>query len=224
MAYGKAASGLILAGALWASVAEFPVRHEHFHGACEGAMTVDDGGIRFAGPKGHAWFWRYDEIQQLRLEPEKIRILSYKDSKLRLGADREFEFAGELPVEELFRLWTVRMDQRFVAAIPAREAEGFSIPVKHLGRIGGSHGVLSFGADDVVYATEAGGDSRHWRYSDIAAISSSGPFQLTVTTFERARSHYGDRKDFNFQLKQSIPEAQYNQLWMEIERKSGRIQ
>jgi len=224
MAIVKAAIGLIAAGMLWASTPEFPVRHQHFDGTCQGVLTVNDSGIRFAGEKDHAWFWRYDEIQQLRLEPEKIRILSYKDSKLRLGADREFEFTGKLPVDDLFRLWTARMDQRFVAAIPTREAEGFSIPVKHLGRIGGSQGVLSFGDQDVVYATAAGGESRHWRYKDIAGISSTGPFQLTLTTFEQARSHYGDRKDFNFQLKQPIPEARYNQLWMEIERKSGRIQ
>jgi hypothetical protein len=224
MAYGKAASGLILAGVLWASAAEFPVRHEHFRGACPGVMTANEDGIRFAGQKGHAWFWRYEEIQQLRFEPGKIRILSYKDSKLRLGADREFEFTGQLPVEELFGLWTARMDQRFVAALPAREAEGFSILVKHLGRIGGSQGVLSFGSEDVVFDTTSTGDSRHWRYSDIAGVSSSGPFQLTVTTFEQARSHYGDRKEFNFQLKQPIAETKYNQLWMDIERKSGRIQ
>src|SRR5215467_2505406 len=101
MAYGKAASGLILVGMLWASAAEFPVRHEHFHGSCQGVMTVDGAGVRFMGEKGHAWFWRYEELQQLRLEPEKIHILSYKDSKLRMGADREFEFTGKLPAEEL---------------------------------------------------------------------------------------------------------------------------
>ena len=71
---------------------------------------------------------------------------------------------------------------------------------------------------------DSGEASRAERYSDIAGISSSGPFQLTVTTFEQARSHYGDRKEFNFQLKQPIPETRYNQLWMDIERKSGRIQ
>jgi hypothetical protein len=38
---------------------------------------------------------------------------------------------------------------------------------------------------------------------------------LTITTLE---------KGFNFQLKQPITEARYNQLWLQIEKKNGRIQ
>lgn len=56
---------------------------------------------------------------------------------------------------------------------------------------------------------------RTWRYSDIQFISSANPFQLTNTTLE---------KQFHFQLKQAITESTYNQLWLEIERKNGRIQ
>jgi len=70
-----------------------------------------------------------------------------------------------------------------------------------------------FAADAVVYDTP--GAPRTWRYSDIQFISSAGPFQLTVTTLE---------KQFNFQLKRSITESTYNQLWLEIEKKNGRIQ
>ena len=116
------------------------------------------------------------------------------------------------------------MDQRFVAALPEARAADLSIPAKHLRRIRGSEGTLAFGKDFVSYSTPAEGESRRWRFSDIDSISSSGPFQLTVTTFERALAHYGDRKGFNFQLKQPITEAAYNRLWTEIERKNGRIQ
>jgi hypothetical protein len=31
-------------------------------------------------------------------------------------------------------------------------------------------------------------------------------------------------KQFHFQLKQAINESTYNQLWLEIEKKNGRIQ
>jgi len=128
-----------------------------------------------------------------------------------------------------------RMDQRFIAAVApegglAEPAPGWRIPVKHLGgmnlklRTTGSEGTLAFGPDRITYSTAARDDSRAWRYSDIDSISSSGPFQLSITTFERARSHYGDRKGFNFQLKQPITEARYNELWLQIERKNGRIQ
>ena len=116
------------------------------------------------------------------------------------------------------------MDQRFVAALPEPGTEAFSVPVKHLKRISGSEGTLAFGEDYIAYFTNSEGDSRTWRFSDIDSISSSGPFQLTITTFERARSHYGDRKGFNFELKQALTETRYNQLWLQIERKNGKIQ
>jgi hypothetical protein len=33
--------------------------------------------------------------------------------------------------------------------------------------------------------------------------------------------HYGDRKGFNFQLKQPLDEARYNDLWLRLERSKG---
>jgi hypothetical protein len=201
-------------------------------------MTVDEDGVRFTGAqtgtKTHAWVWKYEDIQELTLGSGSIHILTYKESKLGLGGDREYDFTGKLPVETLYGLLRDRMDQRFIAAVVPRGlpdlAPGWSVPVKHLGgvtlklRTTGSGGTLVFGSDIITYTTEARDDSRAWRYSDIDSISSSGPFQLTITTFERARSHYGDRRGFNFQLEQPITEARYNELWLQIERKNGRIQ
>jgi hypothetical protein len=46
---------------------------------------------------------------------------------------------------------------------------------------------------------------------------------LTITTFELAPWHYGDRKEFNFRLKEPITEARYNELWLHIERKNGKL-
>jgi hypothetical protein len=226
MAFRKAAIGIVLVGCIAASAAQFPMRHQHVRKGCDGLMTVDDAGIAFEAPKGHSWHWKYADIQQLHLEPARIRILTYEDDKWRLGADREFEFTGAPPYESLLRIWNDVMDQRFVAALPplANVAGVFSILAKHLKRVSGSEGSLVFGNDSIAYSTAAAGESRTWRYSDIDSISSSGSFQLTITTFERARSHYGDRKGFNFQLKQPLTEARYNDIWLQIERKNGRIQ
>jgi hypothetical protein len=216
MAFGKAASCLILAGAVWAQAAQFTVRHEHLRGGCAGTMTVDENGVSFTGAKKHAWRWKYEDIQELRLAPESIHILTYKDSKLRLGKDREYNFTGSIPAEELYALLKERMDQRFVAAVgQVPGLPTWSLPVKHLRPIVGSEGTLAFGADAIVYSTPAKAESRTWRYSDIESIDSSGPFELTITTLE---------KGFNFQLKQPITEARYNQLWLQIEKKNGRIQ
>jgi hypothetical protein len=216
MAYGKAASCLILAGAIWAQGAQFTVRHEHLRKGCAGVMTVDENGVAFTGAKKHAWRWKYEDIQELRLAPESIYILTYKGSKLRVGEDREYNFTGKIPVEELYALLRERMDQRFVAALGVVSgAVSLLVPVKHLRPMAGSEGTLAFGAEAIVYSTPAKDESRTWRYSDIESIGSSGPFQLTITTLE---------KGFDFQLKQPITEARYNQLWLQIEKKNGRIQ
>ena len=70
MAIGKAAICMILSCApRWAQ--QFPVRHDHLRKFCAGTLTVDENGIRFNGPKGHAWNWPYAEIQQLTLYPGK---------------------------------------------------------------------------------------------------------------------------------------------------------
>jgi hypothetical protein len=125
-----------------------------------------------------------------------------------------YTFTGEFPTDDLERQWTAQLDQRFVAAVG--QASGLSslkFEVKQLALIKGTQGTLTFSGSAVVYDTAR--DPRTWRYNDIQFISSSNPFQLTITTLE---------KQFRFQLKQAITESAYNQLWLEIEKKNGRIQ
>ena len=123
MALGKTAGCVILA-ALAASAAQFTVRHKHLYGGCTGILTVDADGVRFAGAKGHFWTWNYPDIQQLRLEPRDLHILTYKDRKLKLGADQAYDFTGRIPSGELFSLLRDHMDQRFIAAVEP-PANGF---------------------------------------------------------------------------------------------------
>jgi hypothetical protein len=216
MAIRKAAICLILSSAaasLWAQ--QFPVRHQHLRKFCAGTLTVDERGIRFSGPKGHAWSWPYAEIQQLTLYPGSIHILSYKDSSSwKLGKDVAYTFTGKFPIELLEGQWSAKLDQRFVAAVGQPSGpSGPKFQVKQLGLTKGTQGTLTFAENAVVYDTSR--DARTWRYTDIQFISTSNPFQLTITTLE---------KQFHFQLKQAITESTYNQLWLEIEKKNGRIQ
>jgi len=228
MAFGKAGicflAGIFLtAPALWGADTQFTVRHEHLRKGCAGVMRVSDEGISFSGAHGHAWKWKYPDIHELKMAPDRITVLTYQDSRFRLGAGRVYQFTGAIP-KEVCQVWSKKLDQRFVAELADHPSGGWSAPAKHLKPITGSEGVLTFASDHIVYATDAKADSRTWRYSDIDNISSSGPFQLTITTYERAKSHYGDRKEFNFQLKQALNEARYNQLWLDIQIKNGRIQ
>ena len=222
MAIGKTTACLRCAAAMWAAEVKFEVRHEHLRKGCMGTLMLTDEGVSFSGPKKHVWSWKYADIQQLTLAPRRIEVLTYKENRWKLGADREYEFRGEVP-RELYGFLRAKLDQRFVAEVADVGSGGWSLPVKRLGRVRGTEGVLRFGPESVVYETPAKDGSRSWRYQDIAGISSSSPFQLTITSFERAKSHYGDRKGFNFQLKAALDEARYNQLWLDIETKNGRI-
>ncbi len=210
MAFRKIATCLILAAA--AHAAQFPVTYKKH----AGVLTVDESGVAYAGPKAQNWSWKFQDIQRLTLAPDRITVLTYEDNRYLLGADRSYEFTGHLPAPELYSLLNGRLDQRFVAAVAETSwPVQFSVPAKHLLRITGSAGTLSFGADAIVWSTPSKDDSRTWRYQDIATISSSGPFDFTITTLE---------KTFHFQLKQPLAEPQYNELWMQIEKKNGRIQ
>jgi len=224
MALGEKTIGVLMAAALSASAAQFPVRHAHVRRGCDGTLTVDEKGVAFAGPKGHAWSWKLEEIEELRLAPDGVTLVSYRDNGLLLGRDRQFRFLGQTPAAELYRLLLPRMEKRLVAEFAeATQGAIWSMAVKHLLRIHGSEGTLAFGEDAVVYRTAVKDDSRTWRYSDLDTISSSGPFQFTIVTYERDRSQYGDRRGFNFVLKEPIKESTYNDLWLKVERKNGRV-
>lgn len=195
-----------------------------------GILTVSESGIAFeqidAKKTAHRWNWRwaYQDIQQLKISPRRLTVLTYEDSAWKLGADRQYDFDLESKgsFEGAYGMLKRRLDQRLVAALPdAVRRPLWEVPVKHLRRFSGDEGVLEVGAGEIVYKSKKAGQSRTWRYEDIENISSSGPFQLTITTFEHARTHYGDRKDFNFALKQRLDENRYNDLWLRLNESQG---
>ncbi|MCL5742514.1 MAG: hypothetical protein M1541_01110 [Acidobacteria bacterium] len=214
------AVALLLAATASAGEFRYEVRHRRLPKSSQGTLIIGDTSVSFrqADGKKRALTWAYQDIQQLEIAPKTLRVLTYRDNMWKLGADREYRFdllSGTFT--DAYNFLKSRLDERFVAALADGGIEPLRrIPAKHLTRFGGSQGELIFGRDRVVFETDKKNDSRTWRYSDIDSVSTSGPFQLTLTTFERARSHYGDRKGFNFQLKQALPHAWYNELWQRV--------
>jgi hypothetical protein len=197
-----------------------------------GTLIITDAGVSFEEtykdgkkPKHpHAWRWEYQDIQQLKIDLKSLTVLTYKDNKWKLGADREYEFdlVADKTFEGAYQLLKGRLDQRLVAAVPDHLSNIlWEIPVKHLLRFDGDEGSLQVGADAIVYRSAHKDESRTWRYEDIENISNSGPFDLTITTFERAKTHYGNLKGFNFELKQRLEEARYNELWLRLNQSKG---
>lgn len=199
----------------------FSARHDHALGSCRGTLTVGEREMRYEGGP-HMMAWKYDEIQQLRLlESGRIHLRSYDDQpKWRLGSDRAFQFEVEGNLKEAREFLILRLDERLVLGL-AYQTENViaAFPVKHLEVFGGgSDGNLTFGEDTVVFWSEKKDESRTWRYSDVESISSSGPLQFTINTYERQKFQYATRRPFNFQLKRPLREESYNRLWRRLNR------
>jgi hypothetical protein len=213
---------LALAAPLAAAELRFEVRHDHWRKSGAGVLVISERGISFTEPKQpkHGRQWEYTEIQQLEVAPAHLRLLSYEDVRWRLGADREHEFViAHGDFLSAYQLLKDRLDQRLVAALNDVDVKpDWEVPARLTERFGGVNGVLKFAPDRVVFSTARPDRSRTWRWRDIDNLSSSGPFELTLITFERARTHFGNRKGFNFQLKQPLPEQRYNALWQRLNR------
>jgi hypothetical protein len=222
---------LVILG-LWAPLLSaeplaYQVRHRHLRRGTVGVLRIADDSISFQEEgkhKAHSRQWQFAEIQQLTLSAQVLCIRTYEDDAVKFFRDREFVF-DNLPKElaaQLYPLFSRRLDQRFVAALADDTVDaGWQAPVKLLHRNRGSQGAILVGADRVVYRTGAPEESRTWRIADIDAVSSSSPFDLTVTTFERAGANYADHRDFRFQLKRPLTEIEYNGLWRTINQAKG---
>jgi hypothetical protein len=214
-------AAFLLAPLAFSQQGAWPVRHQHLRGGAVGTLRVTADSIAFEERDkkdhltAHSRQWKYDDIQQLTLGAKTLRIVTYEDRRLEFGRDREFVF-DRLPstlVAALYSGWRDRLDARFVAALADDRIHAeWQVQVKLLHGRNGSQGVLLFGADRIVYKTPQGEESRTWRMGDIENVSSSAPFDLTVT------AHEGE---FRFQLKEVLAEDRYNRLWRQISRSHG---
>lgn len=231
---------MALSVAAWSQNLQFEVRHEGTLKDHPGRVTLDERGLQYMQiPTGkqqstiargkklklESERWEYQDIQQLWVSPERLVIVTYKDRKWFLGMDKEFEFhlAGEgQSFAAVYEFLKGKLDRRFIAALADPRIDAtWEIPAKLLGTLQGSEGVLLIGTDWIVYKTEKKESSRTWRLEDIENVSTSGPFQLTLTSYERAKTHYGSMKGFNFQLKQKLDEKRFDLLWKRLSHNKG---
>jgi hypothetical protein len=218
----------LLALPLAAQELTYVVRHERLLKDQRAELTFTETGLSLRklekkpGKAGdvRTSAWPYADIRQLVLSPGKVIVLLYRDrSPWLLGVDKEYELKLEpgADIVPAYGFLKSRLDRRLIAAIADSEAAvTWELPVKRLGLIRGVEGILRFGPDALVFETNAKGRSRTWRMEDISDVSSSDPYELTVTTHERAIVHYGSRKVFHFQLKQAIGPKHLDLLWKRL--------
>jgi hypothetical protein len=88
------------------------------------------------------------------------------------------------------------------------------VPAKKLNAVKGSEGALLVYADRLVYESATPGASRTWRDADIRSVSTAGPFEFTLESFEQDGV-------FHFQLKEPLDAARYQALWLRLNRPKG---
>lgn len=182
-----------------------------------GKLEITPAGVAFAeeAPKKstrQAFSWSWPDIQRFELSEDHIRILSYKDRPLLAGSDQPFDFrlANDTLWRELYDALRERLDSRFVARVAGDAGEPeWEIPVKLRAR---GEGELTIGRELIVYRTRKHGESRTWRARDINNISTSGEFDLTIQSPERA---------YEFQLKRPLPPEVYQKLWLRLNQAKG---
>ena len=203
------------------------VRHDHFMGRCNGTLVLDERGVRYeTNHQKDARTWNYEDIKQFQIGQDRLlKLYTYEDrSHWRLGADKVFEFAwsdesiSSQQVYEFLRSHTRR--PMAASLIPAEVGPAsLDLPVKHLGILKGNQGRLQFSEGGIVFRASNDQGNRSWRYEDLESISSGGPYDLTLTTYEQQRFHYGSKRVYNFQLKEPLPRDRYDALWRMVNQK-----
>lgn len=221
MAFRAKAAAFCFVGALFLRAeVSVDVRHDHLRKEGHGRLTATDEGLAYAedtGKKDHSWSVKWNDVQQLFGGAKEIRVVTYADSRWRLGADHVHTLEAVGDLQSIYAVARERLGTKFVEATAEEVGSPlWDAPVKLRKGFGGSEGVLAVGADVVAYRSKEKDESRTWRYADIDNVSSSGPFDLTFTTFERSKGSYGDRRSFSFQLKQPLDEKRYQALWRRL--------
>ena len=221
-----------IAPAASAQTYTYEVRRQHIRGGTEGVLRISHEGISFGEhvkkshngkSKAEAYVWRYDEIQQLTVGASELRVLTYEDSRWRLGRDREYVF-DRLPRDlatEVFPLLNRILDQRFVAALPDERAAEWKVRAKLDRGLTGTLGTLALTDEELIFDGGKPDESRSWRLRDLENVSTAGPLDLTVTTSEKSGLFRGGMRQFHFQLQQALSDDRYNKLWRRLNRSKG---
>lgn len=218
---------LLLASQVNAQEFTYKVQQDRLIGHRDGELIISDRGVEYRATKREkeSRSWAYTDIRLLEiLSPTRVRIWTYKDSKLRLGKDQSLTFKiveGQIDqnVSDFLREQIARP---FVTSFTDEGGEPLAeIPVKHSLRFNGSEGTLKVYPDRLVYESQTGDDSRSWRWTDIRGIGRPDRYKFDVETFEPQIG--ASSRSFNFVLKDEMPDRIYDLIWSRVYRPTPLI-
>ncbi len=212
---------LLVSSTLQAQEVRFPVRHGRLLRDRTGELIFSETGIEYRSKdKADARIWKYEDIQQLGLlSPKELTIITYEDSKWKLGKDLFYRFtitAGEITPALWIQLQAKLKRPVVSALIPPDITPKFTIPVKHLRGFSGTQGMLEIGDEYIIYKTAVPKDSRIWRYQDISSVGTTGPYQMRLTSMDRTDNESGSERNFVFSLKEHLLPEAYDFIWWKI--------
>jgi hypothetical protein len=76
--------------------------------------------------------------------------------------------------------------------------------------------MLAIGDEYIIYKTAVPKDSRIWRYQDISSVGTTGPYQMRLTSMDRAENESGGERNFVFSLKERLAPEAYDFIWWKI--------
>jgi len=188
----------------------------------KGKVEITDEGIAFKTDKGKDHrYWKYQDIKYFdRISSEEFTILSYEDSPVLLGRDRQYHFRiteGEL-TQELFNTIRSRLDKPATnRQFPDVANALYQLPVKHLHTFGGCEGILKFSEYAMYYVTDHRKDAREWRFAtDVQSIWSSDRYQLEIHAYDNNRREFSRTRVYRFDLKEPLDPEVYRSLKLKL--------
>ena len=221
-----AALVLVIVTTVAAQEFRYKVELDRMIGHRDGELIITDNGVEYhAKRERESRTWIYTDIRLFEiLSPIRLRIQTYKDRKLYLGADESVTFKiidGQLDhaVSDFLRGHTTRP---FVTSFVENEQPSIAeIPVKHSHRFGRCEGVLKVFADKLEYESKTDHNSRSWRWVDIRSVGRSDIYRFEVETFEPQIG--ASSRTFNFVLKERMPDEIYELIWVRVYRPTPLI-
>jgi hypothetical protein len=186
-----------------------------------GELIFSREGVEFLAEKSeNSRKWAYNDIKLIEIpSPRHVHIWTYDDERLFLGKDEKLTFKVIEPELDKVTIAFLRgrVNRPFVVSFSVAD-EGVQpiveIAVKHLHRLGGCQGVLKIYKEQLTFVSSKDGNSRTWYWTDLQSVGRTGPYRIELSTYERETG--GSERNFNFELKEPLPEDVYDMVWSKV--------